>query len=83
MKKKITEKEIITIISKILQMTPDSVLKIDDYNKMKNWDSLAQLDIISAIDTKLNGKIGKIKNISEIQSVKKILILLKKKSLIA
>ena len=49
---------------------------------MKNWDSLAQLDIISAIDTKLNGKIGKVKNISEIQSVKKIISLLRKKSLI-
>ena len=28
---------------------------------MDNWDSLAQLDIISALDKKLNGKIGKIK----------------------
>ena len=83
MKKKSTKVEILKIISKILKMTPAQLEKIDNYNKMKNWDSLAQLDIISAIDTRLNGKIGKVKNISEIQSVKKIISLLKKKSLIA
>ena len=82
MKKKISEKDIIKIISKILKISPAIVIKTDNYNKMKNWDSLAQLDIISAIDTKLNGKIGKVKNISEIQSVKKIISLLRKKSLI-
>tara|TARA_B110000444_G_scaffold259705_1_gene304344 strand:- start:807 stop:1058 length:252 start_codon:yes stop_codon:yes gene_type:complete len=82
MKKKKSEKDIIDIISKILKISPANVIKIDNYNKMKNWDSLAQLDIISAIDTKLNGKIGKVKNISEIQSVKKIISLLRKKSLI-
>jgi acyl carrier protein len=82
MKKKNSEKDIIDIISKVLKISPANVIKIDNYNKMKNWDSLAQLDIISAIDTRLNGKIGKVKNISEIQSVKKIISLLKKKSLI-
>ena len=83
MKKKVSEKDIINIISKVLKLSPANVMKIDNYNKMKNWDSLAQLDIISAIDTKLKGKIGKVKNISEIQSVKKIISLIKKKSLIA
>ncbi len=82
MKKKNSEKDIIDIISKVLKISPANVIKIDNYNKMKNWDSLAQLDIISAIDTRLNGKIGKVKNISEIQSVKKIISLLRKKSLI-
>ena len=43
---------------------------------MESSDSLAQLDIISAIDKKLNGKIGKIKNVSDIKSVKKIIVLL-------
>ena len=49
---------------------------------MDSWDSLAQLDIISAIDIKLKGKINKIKNISEVKSVKKLISLLKKNSLI-
>ena len=83
MKKKPSKEDIIKIIAKILKMSSQKVEKIDNYTKMDNWDSLAQLDIISALDTKLNGKIGKIKNIAEIKSVKKIIILLKKKSLIA
>ena len=82
MKKKPSKEDILKIISKILNMSPQKIEKIDDYTKMENWDSLAQLDIISAIDKKLNGKIGKIKNIAEIKSVKKIISLLKKKSLI-
>ena len=83
MKKKSSKEDIVKIIAKILKMTPQKVEKIDNYTQMDNWDSLAQLDIISALDTKLNGKIGKIKNIAEIKSVKKIITLLKKKSLIA
>ena len=82
MKKKPSKADILKIISKILKMSPQKIEKIDDYTKMENWDSLAQLDIISAIDKKLNGRIGKIKNIAEIKSVKKIIFLLKKKSLI-
>ena len=82
MKKKPSKADILKIISKILKMSPQKIEKTDDYTKMENWDSLAQLDIISAIDKKLNGKIGKIKNIAEIKSVKKIISLLKKKSLI-
>ncbi len=82
MKKKPSKEDILKIISKILKMSPQKIQKIDDYSKMENWDSLAQLDIISAMDKRLNGKIGKIKNIAEIKSVKKILSLLKKKSLI-
>ncbi len=83
MKKKPSKEEIIKIVAKILKMSPQKIEKIDNYEKMDNWDSLAQLDIISALDKRLNGKIGKIKNITEIKSVKKILSLLKKKSLIA
>ena len=83
MKKKPSKADILKIISKVLKMSPQKIEKIDDYTKMESWDSLAQLDIISAIDKKLDGRIGKIKNIAEIKSVKKIISLLKKKSLIA
>ena len=61
MKKKPSKADILKIISKILKMSPQKIEKIDDYTKMESWDSLAQLDIISAIDKKLNGRIGKIK----------------------
>lgn len=82
MKKKPSKTEIIKIISKILKMTPAKLEKIDNYTKMKSWDSLAHLDILSALDTRLNNKISKIKNISEVMSIKKIILILKKKSLI-
>ena len=82
MKNKITKEDILKIISIILKISPKKIEKIDNYEKMDSWDSLAQLDIISAIDKKLNGKIDKVKNIAEIKSVKKVISALKKKSLI-
>jgi acyl carrier protein len=82
MKNKISKEDILKIISKILKISTQKIEKIDNYEKMNSWDSLAQLDIISAIDKKLNGKIGKVKNIAEIKSVKKLISALKKKSLI-
>ena len=82
MKKKPSKAEIIKIISKILKMSPTNVEKIDNYTKMKSWDSLAHLDILSALDSRLNNKISKIKNFSEVMSIKKIILILKKKSLI-
>ena len=82
MKNKISKDDILKIISKILKISPQKIEKIDNYEKIDSWDSLAQLDIISAIDKKLNGKISKVKNIAEIKSVKKVISALKKKSLI-
>ncbi len=82
MKKKVSEKDILKIIGKILKVNHNSLLKIDNYSKIKSWDSLAQLDIISALDKKLGGQIGKVKNIAEIKSIKKLISILRKKSLI-
>ena len=82
MKKKISKKNVLEIIAKKLKMSPMQVEKLDNFSKMKSWDSLAHLEILSALDAKLNNKVNKIKNISDIKSVKKITSLLKKKSLI-
>ena len=82
MKKKPTTNDIVKIIAKILKVSVEKVEKIDNYTKIESWDSLAQLDIISALDKKLKGQLSKIKNIAEITSIKKIISLLKKNSLI-
>ena len=82
MKNKPSKKNIIDIIAKKLKMSSSQIEKIDNFSKMKTWDSLAHLEILSALDAKLNNKINKIKNISDIKSVKKIVSILKKKSLI-
>ena len=62
MKNKTSKEDILKIISKILKISTQKIEKIDNYEKMDSWDSLAQLDIISAIDKKLNGKIEFIQN---------------------
>tara|TARA_Y100000816_G_C26030500_1_gene539462 strand:- start:428 stop:679 length:252 start_codon:yes stop_codon:yes gene_type:complete len=82
MKNKITKDEIYKIIGKILKTKPEKILKIDRFDKIKNWDSLAQLDILSAIDKKLGNKLNNLNDVSSILSVKKLISTLKKKSLI-
>ena len=82
MKKKISKKNVLEIIAKKLKMPTLQVEKLDNFSKMNSWDSLAHLEILSALDAKLNNKVNKIKNISDIRSTKKIIAILKKKSLI-
>ena len=82
MKNKPSKKIILDLIAKKLKMSSSKVEKIDDFSKINSWDSLVHLEILSALDAKLNNKVNKIKNISEVKSVKKILSILKKKSLI-
>ena len=77
MAKKISKKNILEIIAKKLKMPTMQVEKLDNFSKMKSWDSLAHLEILSALDAKLNNKVNKIKNISDIKSVKKIISILK------
>ena len=82
MKKKISREKIIDLIAKKLKMSSAQVEKIDNFKKMSKWDSLAHLEILSALDAKLNNKVNGIKNIAEITSVKKIISVMKQKSLI-
>ena len=63
-------------------MPSAKVEKLDNFTKIKNWDSLVHLEILSALDTKLNNRVNKIKNISDVKSIKKIISILVKKSLI-
>ena len=65
MAKKITKDVIIKIIAKILKTTPSEIQKISDLKSVKEWDSLAHLDILSEMDKKLGNKLSNIKNISK------------------
>ena len=82
MKNKITKDDVYKTIAKILKTTPDKILKVDKLDKIKNWDSLAQLDILSALDKKLGNILSNLNDIASILSVKKLITILKKKSLI-
>ena len=82
MKKKLTKENVIDIIAKKLKMASSKVKKLDNFSKMKSWDSLAHLEILSTLDAKLGNKVNKIKNISDVTSIKKIVRILQKNSLI-
>ena len=79
---KITEKNFINKISKILSIKNNKLLKIDDFSKIKKWDSLVHLQIITVLDNLFGAKLNKIKNIHQITSIKKITQLLKKSKLL-
>ena len=82
MKKKISSDEIYKIIAKILKTTPAKVIKIDKLTSIKNWDSLAQLNILASLDKLTKGKSSKIEQLAELDSVKSIIQILLKKNLI-
>ena len=82
MPKKIAKGEVIKIIAKILKTTPSKIQKINDLKSVKEWDSLAHLDILSEMDKKLGNKLSNIKNISNITNITKLINILKKKSLL-
>jgi acyl carrier protein len=77
---KISQKEIIEVIKKVTKK------KIDINSSSKNindWDSLAQLNILTVLDNKLKGKIFTIKKMATADSVKKIVLLLKKNNFLS
>jgi acyl carrier protein len=82
MKNLISTDDIYKIIAKILKTTPAKIIKTDKLNSIKTWDSLAQLDILSALDAKLGNQLSNLNDIASITSVKKLIKVLKKKSLI-
>lgn len=78
---KISKKEILIIIRKILK---NKNVNINSGSKnIDNWDSLAQLDILTSLDKKLDGKIFTIKQMATADSVNKIYLLLKKNNFLS
>lgn len=76
------KQELFILISKALKIPKKKInlnLKVGD---IEEWDSLGQLEILIKIDKQTNGKAGKIKNLSECESVKKIYECLKKNKLL-
>ncbi len=79
-KNKIKNKDsdkLINQIAKILNVTPKVLIKKNDFSKFDEWDSLKHLEIITQIEKTKNNKLKKVKNLSEITSLKKILSLIK------
>ena len=72
------EDKVITKISKILDVKKNELIKIDNFLKLENWDSLKHLEVITELDKLLGNKIKNIKDFSKLTSLKKILFLIKK-----
>ena len=73
----LTQNKIFSIISKAVQEKVD--LKSSSKN-IEGWDSLAQLNILSALDKLTKGKSSKIEQLVELDSVKSIIQILLKKN---
>jgi acyl carrier protein len=75
------ESAVIEIIEKALRLD-DGVIKIDSSSEnMDNWDSLGQLSILVALDKHFEGKISRISEMAEANSVSKILHILEENSI--
>tara|TARA_Y100001958_G_C20707618_1_gene210792 strand:+ start:135 stop:386 length:252 start_codon:yes stop_codon:yes gene_type:complete len=82
MSKFISKKAVFQLVAKSLKV---SLNKINEKSSSKNheeWDSLSQLNILIALDKELSGKARNIKELSDADSIKKIIQILNKKKLI-
>ena len=79
----ITKKQVISCISKALEV-PASKIKDNSIDEdFEKWDSLGHLEILLSLDKILKGKAIEIEDLSQAYSVKKILNVLKKNKLLS
>ena len=82
MSKLISKKDIFRIIAKSLKTSQNQINEKTSSKNQEDWDSLSQLNILIALDKELSGKARNIKELSDADSVKKIIKILNKKKLI-
>ncbi len=82
MSKLISKKDIFRIIAKSLKTSQNQINEKTSSKNQEDWDSLSQLNILIALDKELSGKARNIKELSDADSVKKIIQILNKKKLI-
>tara|TARA_B100000989_G_scaffold298801_1_gene289958 strand:- start:928 stop:1179 length:252 start_codon:yes stop_codon:yes gene_type:complete len=82
MSKLISKKDIFRIIAKSLKTPQNQITEKTSSKNQEDWDSLSQLNILIALDKELSGKARNIKELSDADSVKKILQILNKKKLL-
>lgn len=77
----LNEEKLKNLISKILKVKKDKITLNTGINNLEQWDSLAHLSILTEIDNLSKGKASKIKGLSNANTVKEILKLLKNNKL--
>jgi acyl carrier protein len=77
----INSEKIIKLLEDALEMQ-NGELSIDSISEnIEQWDSLGHLSILIALDKTFDGQIGKIKEMAKVDSVAKIMSLLKENGL--
>lgn len=79
---KMSDDDVIEVIRKALNPKEQKITFDSSSDNVAEWDSLAHLGIIVALDMVFDKKVGKISEMASAGSVKKILQLLKDNSLI-
>ncbi len=74
----LNETVLIKKIAKILKTSEKILVKKDDFQKFKFWDSLIHLQILSLLEDQIGSKVNKINNLASLTSLKKILNKIKK-----
>ena len=75
------QKKFLQIISKCLNVKINKISLKTKSDDLEEWDSIAQLTILSALDKATKGKASRIKGLGNHQSLKKIWEILKNKGL--
>jgi len=79
---KIKEAKVLGIIQKALNLKGKKVTIDMRIGAVEEWDSLGHLGILAALDKAFKGRVAGIKEMASADSVKKIIALLRKNSLI-
>lgn len=78
---KVSEKKILETIQNALELKETNLTIYSSAEDIEEWDSLGHLGILVALDELFAGKIGAINEMATADSVRKILGILKGKSL--
>jgi acyl carrier protein len=78
----ISESDVFAVIEKALEIKLGLLTENTRAEEIDNWDSLGQLSILVALDKLFDGKIASISDISEADSISKIVSILKEHTLI-
>ena len=74
---KFTEEEVLKIIEEALKLEKGVININSNPNNVSEWDSLGHLNILMALDKRLDGKASGLSELAKAMSVKKIISVLK------
>lgn len=78
----ITENEVIGVIASSLEVDLSKITATTSMDAIEQWDSLAHLAILAALDEKLEGRASKVRTLAEAGSVDAIVKSLRDNQLI-